>query len=123
MWVLLYMMRLASSVILIIVTVNTGVNMKAKTTCKVAGCDRGRPIVNGLCSMHYQRKARLGQVRLNKESGCIEEGCEQPYYAKSRCINHYMCYNRRLKKEKLKEERYAARNDVPCKCDDCKELA
>ena len=63
--------------------------MKATRPCPEDGCDR--PIkCGGLCTLHYQRKRRLGTTVLKeKPTGCTVDGCDREHCSGGLCEMHY----------------------------------
>lgn len=70
-----------------------------KPICSVPGCGNGYRVKKGLCSAHYQRKARYGdplggQSRIPRFGPCGVSGCKKPVYGLGYCLSH----NRRFTK-------------------------
>ena len=65
------------------------------TQCSVEGCDRGGRMTRGLCSSHYARWRRLGDVRAGvpirrmSYMHCDVPGCERPHLSLGLCERHY----------------------------------
>lgn len=67
-------------------------------SCDVPTCDRDAVKV-GLCSLHYQRKRKTGDVRADEPprpkqakwgvGKCSIEGCEKPSRKRGWCMSHY----------------------------------
>lgn len=70
----------------------------APVICTAGDCDRiAKSIRSGLCSMHYQRMRKHGDLQIGipgrsrrwKERFCEVEGCDKPHLAKGMCAMHW----------------------------------
>lgn len=74
--------------------------------CRIEGCER-KNYAQGLCSMHYKRAKRRGEIErvVKPRSGiCEVEGCESPVYNGGKCNKHYRQVQRKNVKRKCSVE-------------------
>ena len=60
------------------------------TRCSVEDCERGAPLVRGMCRMHYKRMTKLGPLPpIIAVTGCTVVGCDRKHQAFGLCNVHY----------------------------------
>lgn len=89
-------------------------------SCVVEGCKNTKTVAKSLCSKHYHRQHRYGNVSFVKQNktppkSCVVEECSRKPKAKSLCEAHYARFKRQgsnFDKSIIRENKYYSPGDI-----------